>query len=52
MCFALHFPQNRSDAHFFLLVQMHHTILEQFTPLEKVVRADLLIANKSDTWTY
>ena len=24
-------PRNRSDAHFFLLDQMHHTILEQFT---------------------
>ena len=24
-------PRNRSDAHLFLLVQMHHTILEQFT---------------------
>jgi len=36
-------PQSRSDAHFFLLVQMHHTILEQFTLfkhllLKKVVR--------------
>ena len=36
---------------------MHHTILEQFTSsnnplLEKVVRAALLLANRSDTWTY
>ena len=38
---------------FFLLVQMHHTILEQFTLLnnpllEKVVQTDLLTAKKSD----
>ena len=36
---------------------MHHKILEQFTLfnnllLEKIVRADLLLANRSDTWTY
>ena len=29
--YSLRAPQNRSDALFFLLVQMHHTILEQFT---------------------
>jgi len=36
---------------------MHYKILEQFFSsnnplLEKIVRADLLLANKSDTWTY
>ena len=40
----------------FLLVQMHHrwnSILSSNNPLhEKVVRADLLVANRSDTWTY
>ena len=39
----------------FLLVQMHHTILEQFTfHLEKVVQADLLLICKQsrNTWTY
>ena len=35
---------------------MHQKILEQFTLfnnplLEKIVRADLLLANRSDTWT-
>ena len=33
---------------FFLWVQMHQMILEQFTLLEKVVRADLLVGNGSD----
>jgi len=31
---------------------MHRTILKQFTLLEKIVRADLLLANRIDTWTY
>jgi len=36
---------------------MHHKILEQLLSsnnplLEKIVRADLLLANRSDTWTY
>ena len=49
--------QDGTDAYLFLLVQVHHTILEQRTLLsnpllEKVVRADLLLANRSDTWTY
>ena len=29
--YSLRAPRNRSDAHLFLLVQMHHTFLEQFT---------------------
>ena len=29
--YSLRAPQNRSDAHFFLLVQIHHKIQEQFT---------------------
>ena len=52
-----------TDAYRLLLVQVHHTILEQPTRLrvvlssnnpllEKVVRADLLLASRSDTWTY
>ena len=42
---------------FFLLVQVHHTtiwnnLLSSNNPLlEKVVRTDLLLANRSDTWT-
>ena len=33
--YSLRAPRNRSDAHFFLLVQLHHTILEQFTLFEQ-----------------
>jgi len=46
-----------THAHLFLLVQMHHrfwnSLLSSNNPLlEKIVRADLLLANRSDTWTY
>jgi len=39
---------------FFLLVQMHrNSVLSSNYPLhEKFVQANLLVANRSDTWTY
>jgi len=49
--------RNRSDAHFFYwfrcIIRFWNSVLSSNYPLlEKIVRADLLIANRSDTWTY
>ena len=49
--------QNRSDAPFFYwfrcIIRFWNSLLSSNNPLlEKVVRADLLIANRSDTWTH
>jgi len=52
--YSLHTPRNRSDAHFFYwfrcIIRFWNSLLSSNNPLlEKVVRADLLIANLSDT---
>jgi hypothetical protein len=53
---SLRAPRNRSDAHFLYLfrciIRSWNSSLSSNNPLlEKVVRTDLLIANRSDTWT-
>ena len=55
--YSLRAPQNRSDAHFYYwfrcIIRFWNSLLSSNNPLlEKVVQADLLIANRSDTWTY
>jgi len=49
--------QNRSDARFFYwfgcIIRFWNSLLSSNNPLlEIVVRADLLLANRSETWTY
>ena len=46
-------PRNRSDAHFFSIgSNASYDSGTVHSLLDKVVQADLLIANRSDTWTY
>ena len=53
--YSLHTPRNRSDAHFFYwfrcIIRFWNSLLSSNNPLlEKVVQADLLIANRSNQY--